>query len=57
VAGEIVTLTARVNIEINLTGISSPDQAAPLHRSVAAADVVIATCEALADRVRQQILA
>jgi hypothetical protein len=52
-----VTLTARVNIEINLTGISSPDQAAPLHRSVAAADVVIATCEALADRVRQQILA
>ena len=55
-AARAAAATARVNIEINLTGISSADQAAPLHRAVADADAVIATCEALADRVRQQIL-
>ena len=56
-AARAAAATARVNIEINLTGISSADQAAPLHRAVADADAVIATSEALADRVRQQILA
>ena len=46
-----------MNIEINLTGITDADQTAPLHRSIAAADAVIGAAEALAGRVRQQILA
>jgi len=56
-AARAAAATARVNIEINLTGITHADQTAPLHRSIAAADTVIGAAEALARRVRQQILA
>ena len=56
-AARAAAATARVNIEINLTGLTDADRAAPLHQSVAAADAVIAAAEALASRVRRQILA
>ncbi len=56
-AARAASATARVNIEINLTGITDADRTAPLHRSIAAADAVIGAAEALAGRVRQQILA
>ena len=56
-AARAAAATARVNIEINLTGITDADRTAPLHRSIAAADAVIGAAEALAGRVRQQILA
>ena len=56
-AARAAAATARVNIEINLTGLTDADRAAPLHQSVAEADDVINAAEALASRVRQQILA
>jgi len=56
-AARAAAATARVNIEINLTSLTDADRAAPLHQSVAEADDVITAAEALASRVRQQILA
>jgi len=56
-AARAAAATARVNIEINLTGLTDADRAAPLHQSVAEASDVITAAEALASRVRQQILA
>jgi formiminotetrahydrofolate cyclodeaminase len=56
-AARAAAATARVNIEINLTGLVDADRAAPLHQSVADADAVITAAEVLASRVRQQILA
>ena len=56
-AARAAAATARVNIEINLTGLTDADRAAPLHQSVAEADDVINAAEALAFRVREQILA
>jgi len=56
-AARAAAATARVNIEINLTSLTDADRAAPLHQSVAEADDVIHAAEALASRVRQQILA
>lgn len=56
-AARAAAATARVNIEINLTGLTDADRTAPLRQSVAAADAVIAAAEALASRVRRQILA
>ena len=47
----------RMNIEINLAGLTDAGRAAPLHQSVAEADHVIDAAEALASRVRQQIRA
>ena len=48
--------TARVNIEINLTGMTDADRVEMLQASVWAADEAIEAAEALADRVREQIL-
>ncbi len=56
-AARAAAATARVNIEINLAGLTDADRAAPLHGSVAQADEVITAAEALAARVREQIRA
>jgi formiminotetrahydrofolate cyclodeaminase len=55
-AARAAAATARVNIEINLTGITDPDRKAALQASASAANEAIRAAEDLADRVRKQIL-
>jgi len=55
-AARAAAATARVNIEINLTGITDPDRVEILQASVWAADEAIKAAEALSARVRKQIL-
>ena len=55
-AARAAAATARVNIDINLTGITDPARMAPLQASVSAADQAIDAAEALSTRVRKQIL-
>jgi formiminotetrahydrofolate cyclodeaminase len=54
-AARAAAATARVNLEINLSGLSDETDAQPLQESVVAAGQVIAAAEALTARVREQI--
>ena len=54
-AARAAAATARVNIDINLVGITDPANVETLDRSVAEAAAVITAAEALAARVRKQI--
>ena len=56
-AARAAAATARINIEINLSSISDTDVQLPLHRSVVAAGEVIASADALSERVRKHIIA
>lgn len=54
-AARAAAATARINVEINLAGITDADRAARLRASITAAGEVIAAAETLADRVREQL--
>ena len=54
-AARAAAATARVNIDINLVGITDRSNVETLDRSVADAEAVITAAEALAARVRKQI--
>jgi formiminotetrahydrofolate cyclodeaminase len=56
-AARAAAATARVNLDINLTGITDPERRASLEAAVADSDEAIHVAEALSARVRQQILA
>ena len=55
-AARAAAATARVNLDINLSGITDPERRASLEGAVAAADETIHAAEALSARVRKQIL-
>ena len=54
-AARAAAATARVNLEINLAGITVDDRAARLRAAITEAEAVITAAEALADRVREQL--
>ncbi|GAA3642063.1 cyclodeaminase/cyclohydrolase family protein [Microlunatus ginsengisoli] len=54
-AARAAATTARVNIEINLAGLTDPERTAPLRQSVNDAGTVVDTADALAATVRRQI--
>jgi formiminotetrahydrofolate cyclodeaminase len=56
-AARAAAATARVNLEINLSGIKDEQVLAALASAIEAADEVIEDADSLSDRVRKQILA
>ena len=56
-AARAAAATARVNLEINLSGIKDEQVLGALASAIEAADEVIEDADSLSDRVRKQILA
>jgi formiminotetrahydrofolate cyclodeaminase len=55
-AARAAAATARVNLEINLSGIKDSDVLSALVAAIETADVVIEEADSLSQRVRKQIL-